>query len=171
MRGHFLSNTRKLNRHYQSTTPLPPWLVVNDTGAQATGDNWIDMVVNKKFKLNGIVLGIAPEVTPVQSSVVPFQIKVQKRNVETWQGYTIGTKTIFDSIPFEGGILPIYDVDKDYVEVGTVTLTRTKLSEWKISTDFPLILTYISFDLTYHIDSPANIKTYIGYKKEYKENE
>ena len=174
MRGHFLSSIRKLNRHYQSnsTDVLRPWLVIKDTGLQGAGNHWIDMTVNdKKFKLNGIVIGISPEVIPVKSSAVPFQIQVQKRNVNQWQGYTIGTKTILDSIPFEGGVIPIYDINKEYEEVGTVTLTRTKLSEWKITTDFPLLLTFIKFDITYHIDTATGIKTYIGYKKEYNENE
>lgn len=172
MRGHFLSGTRKLNRHYQSTDALRPWLVVNDTGLQGAGDNWIDATVNnKKFKLNNVVIGISPQVTPVESLAVPFQIQVQKRNVDPWQGYTIGTKNILQSIPFEGGEIPIYDINKDYEQVGTVTITRTKTSEWKLTSDFPIVLTFIKFDITYHIDTETDIKTYIGYKKEYEENE
>lgn len=172
MRGHFLSGTRKLNRHYQSTDALRPWLVINDTGLQGAGNNWIDMTVNnKRFKLNNVVIGISPEVIPVESMAVPFQIQIQKRNVDPWQGYTLGTKNILQSIPFDGGEIPIYDINKDYEEVGTVTITRTKSSEWKLTSNFPLVLTFIKFDITYHIDTATDIKTYIGYKKEYNENE
>lgn len=172
MRGHFLSGTRRLNKHYQSTDELRPWLVINNTGLQDPGDNWIDATVNnKKFKLNHIVIGISPDVIPVESLAAPFQIKVQKRNVDPWQGYTIGTKNILESIPFDGGEIPIYDINKEYAEVGKVIITRTKTSEWKITSNFPLILTFITFTITYHIDTATDIKTYIGYKKEYEENE
>lgn len=175
MNGHSITTgLRKLNKHYQSEPVIKPWLVRNDIGEVTIGSHWLEQTVtNKKFKLNYMVFGTLPIVTPVTSIAVPFQIKFRKG---TTRFFTVYTQSITENIPFDGGTLPLYEETTDgysqvYTKVGEVNLTRINESTWKLTSDFNLTFDWVQFTMTYNAQETINnFSSYIGYRKEF-ENE
>ena len=141
MRGHFISGTRKLNRHYQSGGDnLKPWKVVGKPVSE-----WISLTApaNKyKYKLDGIEFGtLTPAAVDDTTSVVPFQFKCLDTDARIYFYST----NILTNFPLSGEI-NIYSTDDDSV-VGTITLIRVNSSRWKIKTSYnkPLYGFYFQF--------------------------
>lgn len=172
MRGHSLTTgLRKLNRHYQSEPAmLKPWLVTDELGEVTSGTHWIGLSSStKKFTLNYMVFGTNPLVTPVASISVPFQIKFISSN----RAFTVYTQGTLESIPFDGGVLPLYEVTTDgysevYTQVGEVTLTRENDSTWRLTSDYDLVMNWVEFTFSCSVtETIENLIVYIGYRKEY----
>lgn len=141
MRGHFLSGTRKLNRHYQSGGDnLKPWKVIGEPVSE-----WISLTApaNKyKYKLDGIEFGtLTPATVNDTAFAVPFQFKCLDQDARIYFYST----DILTNFPLSGEI-NIYSVDDDSV-VGTLTLVRVNSSRWKIKTTYnkPLYGFYFQF--------------------------
>lgn len=144
MRGHFLSGTRKLNRHYQSGGDnLKPWYVVGEPVSE-----WISLTApaNKyKYKLDGIEFGtLTPATVNDTAFTVPFQFKCLDQDARIYFYST----NILTNFPLSGEI-NIYSTDDDSV-VGTLTLIRVNSSRWKIKTTYnkPLYGFYFQFTTT-----------------------
>lgn len=141
MRGHFISGTRKLNRHYQSGGDnLKPWIVIGEPVGE-----WISLTApgNKyKYKLDGIEFGtLTPATVNGTAMVVPFQFKCLDQEARIY----FYTTNIITNFPLSGEI-NIYSTDDDST-VGTLTLIRVNSSRWKIKTtyDKPLYGFYFQF--------------------------
>ena len=141
MRGHFISGTRKLNRHYQSGGDnLKPWKIIGEPVSE-----WISLTApaNKyKYKLDGIEFGtLTPATVDDTTIVVPFQFKCLDQDTRIYFYST----NIITNFPLSGEI-NIYSVDDDSV-VGTITLERVNSSRWKIKTSYnkPLYGFYFQF--------------------------
>lgn len=141
MRGHFLSGTRKLNRHYQSGGDnLKPWKVVGEPVSE-----WISLTApaNKyKYKLDGIEFGTLTPVTVDDTAIaVPFKFKCLDQDSRIYFYST----NILTNFPLSGEI-NIYSTDDDS-KVGTLTLIRVNSSRWKIKTTYnkPLYGFYFQF--------------------------
>lgn len=144
MRGHFISGTRKLNRHYQSGGDnLKPWCVVGEPVSE-----WISMIApaNKyKYKLDGIEFGtLTPATVNDTAFVVPFRVLCLDQDARIYFYST----NIVTNLPLSGEI-NIYRTDDDSV-VGTLTLIRVNSSRWKIKTTYnkPLYGFYFQFTTT-----------------------
>lgn len=141
MRGHFLSGTRKLNRHYQSGGDnLKPWYVVGEPVSE-----WISLTApaNKyKYKLDGIEFGtLTPAIVDDTAMAVPFKFKCLDQENRIYFYST----NILTNFPLSGEI-NIYSTDDDS-KVGTLTLIRVNSSRWKIKTTYnkPLYGFYFQF--------------------------
>lgn len=141
MRGHFLSGTRKLNRHYQSGGDnLKPWYVVGEPVSE-----WISLTApaNKyKYMLDGIEFGtLTPATVNDTAMAVPFQFKCLDQDTRIYFYST----NIITNFPLSGEI-NIYSTDDDST-VGTLTLIRVNSSRWKIKTTYnkPLYGFYFQF--------------------------
>ena len=144
MRGHFLSGTRKLNRHYQSGGDnLKPWKVIGEPVSE-----WISLTApaNKyKYKLDGIEFGtLTPAIVDDTAMAVPFQFKCLDQESRIYFYST----NILTNFPLSGEI-NIYSTDDDS-KVGTLTLIRVNSSRWKIKTTYnkPLYGFYFQFTTT-----------------------
>lgn len=141
MRGHFISGTRKLNRHYQSGDNLKPWKVVGEPVSE-----WISLIApaNKyKYKLDGIEFGtLTPATVDDTAFIVPFNFQCLDHNARIY----FYTTNIITNFPLSGEI-NIYSTDDDSV-VGTLTLIRVNSSHWKIKTDYNKTLYGFSFQFT-----------------------
>lgn len=141
MRGHFLSGTRKLNRHYQSGGDnLKPWKVVGEPVSE-----WISLTApaNKyKYKLDGIEFGtLTPATVDDTATAVPFIFKCLDQDTRIYFYST----NILTNFPLSGEI-NIYSTADDS-KVGTLTLIRVNSSRWKIKTTYnkPLYGFYFQF--------------------------
>ena len=157
MRGHFLSGTRKLNRHYQSGGDnLKPWYVVGEPVSE-----WISLTApaNKyKYKLDGIEFGtLTPATVDDTTIVVPFQFKCLDKDTRIYFYST----NILTNFPLSGEI-NIYSVDDDSV-VGTLTLVRVNSSRWKIKTNYNKLLYGFSFQFT--TTDAGNFTPFISFRK------
>ena len=142
MRGHFLSGTRKLNRHYQSGGDnLKPWKVIGEPVSE-----WISLTApaNKyKYKLDGIEFGtLTPATVDDTTHVVPFQFKCLDQDARIYFYST----NILTNFPLSGEI-SIYSIDDDS-KVGTITLERVNSSRWRIKTSYNKPLYGFSFQFT-----------------------
>lgn len=142
MRGHFISGTRKLNRHYQSGGDnLKPWYVVGEPVSE-----WISLTApaNKyKYKLDSIEFGtLTPATVDETTNVVPFQFKCLDQDARIYFYST----NILTNFPLSGEI-NIYSTDDDSV-VGTLTLVRVNGSRWKIKTTYNKTLSGFYFQFT-----------------------
>lgn len=142
MRGHFISGTRKLNRHYQSGGDnLKPWKVVGDPSSE-----WISVIApaNKyKYKLDGIEFGtLTPATVDDTAFIVPFHFKCLDHNARIY----FYTTSITTNFPLSGEI-NIYSTDDDS-KVGTLNLVRVNSSRWKIKTTYNKTLSGFSFQFT-----------------------
>lgn len=142
MRGHFISGTRKLNRHYQSGGDnLKPWISIGEPSRE-----WISLIApaNKyKYKLDGIEFGtLSPATVDGTAFTVPFHFKCldQDRRIYFY------TTDIITNFPLSGGI-NIYSTDDDSV-VGTLDLIRVGSSRWKIKTTYNKTLYGFYFQFT-----------------------
>ena len=142
MRGHFLSGTRKLNRHYQSASDaLKPWTVIGEPSSE-----WIQVIApayKYKYKLDGIEFGtLTPATVDDTATVVPFQFKCLDKDARIYFYST----NILTNFPLSGEI-DIYSTDDDS-KVGTLTLVRVNSSRWKIKTTYNKALYGFSFQFT-----------------------
>lgn len=157
MRGHFLSGTRKLNRHYQSGGDnLKPWKIIGEPVSE-----WISLTApaNKyKYKLDGIEFGtLTPSTVNGTAFAVPFQFKCLDQDTRIYFYST----DILTNFPLSGEI-NIYSVDDDSV-VGTLTLIRVNSSRWKIKTTYNKLLYGFSFQFT--TTDAGNFTPFISFRK------
>lgn len=158
MRGHWLSTTRKLNRHYQSgvvggTQTLGE---VTNTIIAPTTTTWFDLTVNDVNRtFNKLLFGTEPNypVTDV-ALTVPFKIR----------GTVTGTPPVVyfpltgnyngnvGVIPSTGGTYPLgyYDLLSDtYVSTGdNITITKLADGQYKITTDSSIVINSFSWQYT-----------------------
>ena len=142
MRGHFLSGTRKLNRHYQSGGDnLKPWKVIGEPVSE-----WISQTApayKYKYKLDGIEFGtLTPATVDDTAHAVPFQIKCLDKDARIYFYST----NILTNFPLSGEI-SIYSIDDDS-KVGTITLERVNSSRWRIKSSYNKPLYGFSFQFT-----------------------
>lgn len=142
MRGHFISGTRKLNRHYQSGGDnLKPWISIGEPSRE-----WISLIApaNKyKYKLDGIEFGtLSPATVDGTAFTVPFHFKCLDHDRRIY----FYTTNIITNFPLSGGI-NIYSTDDDSV-VGTLDLIRVGSSRWKIKTTYNKTLYGFYFQFT-----------------------
>lgn len=157
MRGHFISGTRKLNRHYQSGGDnLKPWKVVGEPVSE-----WISLTApaNKyKYKLDGIEFGtLTPAAVDDTTIVVPFKFKCLDHDTRIYFYST----NILTNFPLSGEI-NIYSTDDDST-VGTLTLVRVNGSRWKIKTNYNKPLYGFSFQFT--TTDSGNFTPFISFRK------
>lgn len=157
MRGHFLSGTRKLNRHYQSGGDnLKPWYVVGEPVSE-----WISLTApayKYKYTLDGIEFGtLTPATVDGTAFAVPFQFKCLDKDARIYFYST----NILTNFPLSGEI-NIYSVDDDSV-VGTLTLIRVNSSRWKIKTNYNKPLYGFSFQFT--TTDSGNFTPFISFRK------
>ena len=171
LKGHWLSQTRKIAHHYQSGNGIKNW-------DEEVSDSWafpidaFNLVSNKSYKFGYIEFGIIPATQAISTMSVSFNILMYGDITTGAPIYECMTGN-YDSItrhaiiPEQGGTFTIGYLDTNNQWVSTsysATVTKLANGQYKIETDIPDKLEHFSWQFS-TVSGLTSWTLYIKFRK------